>query len=251
MDNLQLISGIDIPFVEANLVIHQPTIREISFIGEQNFFFGLELLNFSKKSFVEKDRDGLEKQSDFNIIMAVINSKNEESLIHKNNLLMVLSLLFPLYSIKITPRSIIFIEQEKNDNKSIRVIDENNFNIFKDYVNKIFCLDKSLKEKQFNTKGKLSKKIAEKLQEGRDKIAKLKGKKEGEKSSSLYGRYLSILSIGSAIDINTLINYTVYQLIDNFDRFNLKIQNDSYFAAKVAGASGLDEVEDWRKELHD
>ena len=48
MDELLLLSGNDIPFPEARITIHQPKLREIAFIGEEAFFTGCELLNFSK-----------------------------------------------------------------------------------------------------------------------------------------------------------------------------------------------------------
>ena len=48
LNDLLLLSGTDIPFQKAQISIHQPTIKEISFIGEEAFFIGCELLNFSK-----------------------------------------------------------------------------------------------------------------------------------------------------------------------------------------------------------
>ena len=43
MDNdLIFLSGVDIPFPEAQIVLHQPTIKEISYIGEQAFYTGIE-----------------------------------------------------------------------------------------------------------------------------------------------------------------------------------------------------------------
>jgi hypothetical protein len=40
LSNLLLLSGNDIPFIEANLTIHTPTIKEIGFIGEDDFYIG-------------------------------------------------------------------------------------------------------------------------------------------------------------------------------------------------------------------
>ena len=37
LDSLLLLSGNDIPFLEAQIVIHQPTIKEIAYIGEEAF----------------------------------------------------------------------------------------------------------------------------------------------------------------------------------------------------------------------
>ena len=36
-NDLLFLSGNDIPFVEAQLVIHQPTIKEIAYIGEESW----------------------------------------------------------------------------------------------------------------------------------------------------------------------------------------------------------------------
>ena len=46
LNDLILLSGVDIPLKEAALVIHQPRIKEIALIGENNFFTGYELLKF-------------------------------------------------------------------------------------------------------------------------------------------------------------------------------------------------------------
>ena len=39
MDDLLFLSGNDIPFPEAKVVIHQPSLKEIAFIGEETFFY--------------------------------------------------------------------------------------------------------------------------------------------------------------------------------------------------------------------
>ena len=45
LDSLLLLSGNDIPFIEANLTIHNPTLKEIGYVGEENFLNGYQLLN--------------------------------------------------------------------------------------------------------------------------------------------------------------------------------------------------------------
>ena len=73
MDNeLLLLSNNDIPFVEAQINIHQPRIKEIALIGEESFFAGCQFLNFNKFQLSEKDRVGLEDKSDFNILMSIM-----------------------------------------------------------------------------------------------------------------------------------------------------------------------------------
>ena len=38
MNKLALMTGVDIPIIEMQLAIHQPTIKEISYLGEEEFF---------------------------------------------------------------------------------------------------------------------------------------------------------------------------------------------------------------------
>ena len=38
ISSLVLMAGADIPIPECQLIIHQPTLREIAFIGESDFF---------------------------------------------------------------------------------------------------------------------------------------------------------------------------------------------------------------------
>ena len=48
LNELLLLSGNDIPFSEAQVTIHQPTIKEIAYVGEDSFYTGCEFLRFSK-----------------------------------------------------------------------------------------------------------------------------------------------------------------------------------------------------------
>ena len=75
---------------------------------------------------------------------------------------------------------------------------------------------------------------------------------KNKKDESLFENYLSILEVGLGIDINSLLDYTVYQIYDAFDRFNLKEAYDISLQAKMAGAKSdsLDKVEQWMKNIH-
>ena len=46
----------DIPFVSGLCSIHNPTINEISMIGEEDFQIGIRFLNFNRNDFEEKDK---------------------------------------------------------------------------------------------------------------------------------------------------------------------------------------------------
>ena len=50
--------------------------------------------------------------------------------------------------------------------------------------------------------------------------------------------------------MNELMDYSVYQLKDEFQRFQKKQAYDMYISAKMAGAKDLDEVDHWMDEIH-
>ena len=52
---LALMCGIDIPIPELQLTIHQPSIKEIAFIGEADFFLGVQCLTINKNSLIEDE----------------------------------------------------------------------------------------------------------------------------------------------------------------------------------------------------
>ena len=247
MDNeLLFLSGNEIPFVEAQVLIHNPTIKEISFIGEECFFAGREIITFSKNNLTEEDKVNLENQTDFDIIIAIL--KERKAVMQKNRdcVFMLLALLFPEYTINIENNSIVLIHGKT---KEKAYITENNFQIFKNIFNKMFPFNQGKDIRpDFNPQGALAKKIADKLNRAREKVAKAKNE---TKKINILNRYISILAVGEQKDINELLNYTVYQLLDEFQRYELKLNYDSYFQAKMAGAQDLKEVEDWMQDIHE
>ena len=50
--------------------------------------------------------------------------------------------------------------------------------------------------------------------------------------------------------MNSFQDYTVYQLMDEFNRYRLKMEYDIWIRFKCAGASGMKEPEDWLKDIH-
>ena len=240
MDNeLLLLSKNDIPFLEAQVNIHQPTISEISFIGEENFFSGCQFLNFSKRMISVEDKTDLENKSDFEIFMSIMCSP--EKIEYKNHALMVLTLLFPTYQIKITPNELILL----ND-KGMARINNLNFDAFKDILVSMFGLDELGTGGGYNPIGKRAEKIAEKLQKAKNRKEQDKGKQK----VAILSRYISILTVGEAKDMNDFLQYTVFQLKDEFKRYQMKQSFDMYVQAKMAGAKDLDEVDNWMDDIH-
>ena len=244
MDSLLLLSGNDIPFPKAQITIHNPTIREIAYIGEENFFTGYEILNISKKLLIEEDKNSLENKSNFDILIAILRERNAVMQKNRDCVQLVLMLLFPKYIIIFNDDN---IEIQSEDNEQDKhFINNDNFEDFKIILNQIFNLidNKSLK---FNPQGSLAKKIADKLKKRHQYLANKNKKSE---SIDIISRYISILTVGLKKDMNSYFNYTFYQLIDEFKRFELKEGYDMYVKAKLAGAQDLKEVDEWTKNIH-
>lgn len=246
MNHLALLAGIDIPFPSAKLVLHQPTLKEISYIGEEEFFIGYQLLNFSKNLLTEEDKNSLENQSDFDILIAILREKNVVMQKNRNCVNMVLTLLFPEYIISIEKDNFVL---KHNETKEIHLIDNSNFQEFKILLNSIFNFkDEDEASKEMNPSGAMAKRIADKLKKRHQKLEELK-KEEGKKTTFL-DRYISILAVGQHRDINSYFNYTIYQILDEFKRFQLKQNYDIYIQAKMAGAKDLEEIDEWTKDIH-
>ena len=240
LDKLILQTGIDIPFPQARLTIHQPKIKEISYIGEVNFHIGSQFLLFDKNKLTSEDKINLDNQSNFNIFMSVMSSHDRA--VHKTNALMILALLFPEAKLKIEADKILL--QLENFSSSIN---ETNFNEFQDIIAQMFCLGEDQDKDQYNPADDIAKGIAEKLKKRKQKLAERKG--QSTENLSIYGRYISILSVGLKKDKNELSNYTIPQLRDEFERFILKQDFDVYLKAKLAGAQDLEEVKNWMEDL--
>lgn len=243
MENeLLLLSGNDIPYAAAGVVIHQPSLKEIAYLGEEVFFTGCEFLNFSKDMLTEEDKSHLESYSNFDILMSIMKEKN--ATVQKNKLCieMVLSLIFPTYQIEIKSEYISLVGQDGVEHQ----INNDNFEDFKDILVSMFRLTKRDKS-EYQPMGEMAKKIADKLKKRHQKLAESKGKQK----IAILSRYISILATGQKKDINVLFQYTVYQLFDEFSRFQLKTSYDIYVQARMAGAKDMKDPEDWMKDLYE
>ena len=79
IDSLTLISGIDIPIPEIGVNIHQPTIREIAYIGEKSFYEAAQTIIIQKEDFInglenitQEDKIALSQMSNFEIFLKLV-----------------------------------------------------------------------------------------------------------------------------------------------------------------------------------
>lgn len=237
---LALATGVDIPIPELQTVIHQPTIKEISMVGEQEFFTGIQLLSIQKTMYIQ-DEVLLANTSNFQIFMAMINEKQLTD--KKTSVIQTLSLLFPTSKIIFTPGSLII-----NSGEILSTIDEGNFNILQQILQDMFCLSKT-DQQTFNPGDKKAKEIADRLMKARQQVAAAKAREQGTASS--LGQYLSVLTIGVAsMSLQDCINLTLYQLYDLIERYSLYTNWDLDIRSRLAGAKGDKPVENWMKPIH-
>lgn len=237
---LALMTGVDIPIPTCQLTMHQPTLKEIAFLGEEDFFKGVQCLCLHKSMFVE-DKDALETINNFQIFMTVMMSKETSD--KKQCVLSVLSLTFPLYNVMLTPRSIVFQDKEKGTLS----VDESNFEDLQEAMRLVFCAKNGPMDQQaFNPADDKAKEIAEKLMKGRQRVAAQKG----SSTDSVFSRYLSILSIGIPTPLTELINLTMFQLYDLVERYILYMNWDVDVRCRLAGGKPDHQPDDWMKNIH-
>ena len=236
-----LIAGIDIPIPECQLILHQPKIREIAFLGDTHFFTGAQTLALHKSMFVE-DRTVLDDINNFQIFMTVIGEK--EMADKKKDVKDLLKLLFPEYTVLITPRSLVFQDKEKN---SITV-DESNFEPLQEVVREVFCLKSGpMDQTASNPADKKAQEIAQKLMRGRQRVAAQKG----GANTSVFSQYLSILTVGlHSMSLHDLLNCTMYQLYDLMERYSLYINWDIDVRTRLAGGKPDSQPDNWMKNIH-
>lgn len=242
-------AGTDIPFLAGETIIHQPTIKEISYIGELEYFSTLQMFCFNRDVILASEANsGLSQYSNFQIFMTLImNPEVKDRTKRLNDLLSVFTMLFPGFTPQMLPTSIYF---NNTTTKQHFVLDENNFDSFRDIMIDISGINNQLggQNSNYNPKGELAAKIAAKLMRGRDRAAKSKG---SHNIDGALAKYVSILTIGlESMSLQDCLNLTIYQLYDLVERLTLYISWDLDIKSRLAGGSPDDQPDDWMKDLH-
>lgn len=237
-------SGIDIPIPELQLTIHPPTIKDIAYMGETNYFQAVQYLCLDKEQLIQ-DKVLLSALTNFQVLMKVLEAPDNRE--KKNYIIMLLKLLFPDYSAMITPNSILLMLV--GENKPI-MIDNNNFDIFQSVLKEILCVNSMFQGENviYNPKGKKAQAIADKLMWGRKKVAELKAQGKGE---SVLTRYLSIVTVGiQSVDLRAAVNLNMFQLFDLMERYTAYVEWDTDLRVRLAGGKPDRQVESWMRDMH-
>lgn len=207
---LALITGVDIPIPSCRLVVHQPSIKEISMIGETDFFVAAQCLTIEKSMHI-KDESLLSTTSNFQIFMTIMTEQEQKD--KKKNTLALLELIFPNDKIVFTPRALLINRKDENI-----IIDENNFEDLQEVFQQIFCLS-AAGQQAFNPANDAAKKIADKLMRARQRVAAQKQSEGGD--GSVFAQYLSVLSVGLHFPLQQVAELTMYQMYDLMERYSL------------------------------
>lgn len=238
---LSLICGTDMLIPECNLVAHQPRIKEISFIGESDFFIGAQTLCLHKTMFIE-DKTILDSINNFQIFMTIM--LQDETKDKKANILNVLNLLFPSYKVNVTPNSLLFIKEGVPP----ITVDGNNFEALQEVLRLIFCMHNGPMDQQaFNPANDKAREIAQKLMRGRQRVAA----QNGNSNVSVFSQYMSILAIGlGSMSLQDLTNLTMFQLYDLMERYTLYTAWDLDVRQRLAGGKPEGTPDNWMKNIH-
>lgn len=237
---LTLMCGTDYPVPECQLVIHQPSIKEIALIGESDFFSGVQCLCLNKSMFA-KDETLLENINNFQIFMMIMSEK--ETADKKVAVQQVCTLLFPKYKLIFSPASMML----SGEGQTI-VIDENNFEFLQSAISDITCMKTGpMDQTTFNPANDKAREIAEKLMRGRQRVAAEKG----QSNTSIFTQYLSILTVGiNSMSLHDLKELTIFQLYDLVERYMLYVNWDMDVRCRLAGGSPDSSPDNWMKAIH-
>lgn len=249
IDSLSLIAGIDIPIPSIGINIHQPTLKEIAFLGEKDFYQAAQHIiinaeDMAKRleNLTEEDKIAISELSNFEVFLKLLEANN----LTKIKVQMLFALLLPNYSVEIEERFIMLLNPAQG---TTVFLNEENFQEFQDVISTILCLNSGKNKDDFNPVGDKAREIAEKLRKGRERVAKLKGD-AGEQTSDFLSKYISGLGIGTnSLNIKDVLELTLYQLFDQLERFSLFSAYEIAIKAKMAGAEGVEDV-DWLKNIH-
>lgn len=237
---LSLITGTDIPIPECQLILHQPKIKEISFIGEDDFFLGIQTLVVNKSMLLVEDKSVLDDINNFQVFMTVMNDKTTQDKKQKVSLVCeLLGLGKPTF----TPQSLILTDS----NNQMHLIDATNFDTLQNVIKQVTCaVNGPMDQQAFNPMDDKAREIANKLMRGRQRVAAQKG----SSTTSTFSRYLSILTIGLHIPLQELMECTMFQLYDLIERYMLYIAWDMDVRTRLAGGKPDSHPDDWMKNIH-
>lgn len=263
IDKLLLETGSKIYIDEIKTYIVQPTIRDISEIiqGEKQF---LILLSYICKTIIdidelkqnndltEEDIEMFSQISSFEYLLGLM-VKQPYIFLY---LVQLLKLFFPNYTWELkNDDNNVYINmidtnkvnqnaEEENKDEGFQ-INKENYDLIIKYIEKIVNLNFDKQKDDYNPINEKAREIAEKLKESHKKLQELKSQ-NGE--DYFYAKVINLLRGTGYFDMQTLLDMTIYQLVQTYQRFSLYDGRQIQTIYHAAGAEIKDFI-DWTQEI--
>lgn len=233
VDELQLISGIDIPVESLGLTIHQPRVKEVAMLGEQNYFIALSVFRMTKENLKitsSEVTNWMVLQESFK--QQVDGVKNMRTLI--SNFLQ----LFMVSKATIGPRSIIIDSPQGLIN-----IEPEQFSELQEIIGEVGGASLLVpNEEQFKPLNKRAAEIAEKMKKARKRLSDQQPK---AKSQGFLSRYVKAVATVTANSLEEVNNMTILQLNELMQMYLAWEAYDLEIRSRLAGAKGDDKLVHW------
>lgn len=256
VEELLLMTGGEILLRDPLVKIQQPTIKQIALKGENEFFRSMNIFYINPEPLIEfinqlktlrKDEKEilLETITAYDNLLFMMQASTADGTDKYKIVELTQSafdLLTPEYRFNFDPQKQEMSLISLKDSHSI-FVDRELFMKIKNVAEQIFLLDKFFGNSEKEELSPAAQKIADKIAESERKIKEMNGEKE---EGSYFARILSIMGMHG--DLDYLSNLTVYQLHNQFERFNLFTNYNQSVRASLAGATNV-ELVDWYKKI--
>lgn len=258
IDRLTLISGRPIPCPGLRASVYQPKLSEIALLGEREFYSYISVFKITAEDILNtlsgQELEAVKTQLSFYTDFQTILEMQRKDQRFEIGLTTILMMLLPQYNrIEYQERFILMNtspsdSQAKSKNASL-VIDDKKWTMLVEIASTIFCLDYSdSDEDTYNPASEEAKRIAEKLKKRHSLLNSQKNSNEDRKD--ILANLVSCLAVESKMSIEQVLDYTIYQFLNQVRRYNLQENYNNAISSLLAGASKEDvEIVDWRKEL--
>lgn len=241
IDELQRTTGVDIPIEELSLTLRQPKVREISMLGETNYFVALQLFTMTAEQ-LHIETPGV---NGWTILQESLKQKidgiaDTKVLVH--NFLQ----LFFNETVNFGPRSLM-IMGGKDGIQNIEPEDFDNLQYLIGVLGGKELLAPA--EENFNPKNKRAAEIAEKMKKARKRLAQVKAAENGgidpNVSKGFLSRYVRTVALGTPNTLEDVNNMTILQLNEMMQMYLAKEAYDLEVSSRLAGAKGDKELVHW------
>lgn len=253
IDKLLLETGSKIYINEIKEYIVQPSIRQISEVmqGEKQFLTSVTYICKTiididelkqNNDLTEQDIEMLSKITSFEYLLGLI-IQQPYIFFYLEQLF---KLFFPNYSLELENEdNNVYINMiHKKEDKNFK-ISKDNYDLIITYIEKIINLNFEKNEDDYNPVNEKAREIAEKLKESHKKLQEIKNK-NGE--DYFYAKVINLLRGTGYFDMQTLLDMTIYQLVQTYQRFSLYDGRQIQTIYHAAGAEIKDFI-DWTQEI--